>query len=183
MIQTKTIGHKLLRFSSLLLVVSLLVEIMTIYKSGNSPEQNLAILAANPYPGRVLVMGFVDGIAVQAYAIGGRSPSSRNRVLVVEAGVVKTQLFDKSQAVAQPELILYESMVLNDSVHVVGNGDQTTTAIEYVSSGQSFETGMKSRTYEPDAPNFTPRISGFIDMNPAAGQAKFGLSRINNANN
>ncbi len=148
------------------------------YSSYNTPDDNLAVLSTNPYPGRLLLLGFVEGVAVQAYAIGGRSDNSRNRILKLEDGIVGTESFDKTQPVYDPELTIYDALRRCGSVHLVGNGDQTATAIQYLRSGRSFEEAMNSRSYEPDEPNFTPRISGFIDISPAAGQPKLGISMI-----
>lgn len=154
---------------------------MPVYQTTNSPEQNLSLLAANPYPGRLLIMGFAgSGVAVQVYAIGGRSEDSRNRVLLLEDNIISTASYDKSKLVSHPELTIYDGMRRSGAAHIASNGDQTATIIQYLRSGQSFEEAMNSRTYEPDAPNFTPRISGFIDATSGAS-SKFGLSLIRKA--
>ncbi len=151
---------------------------MIAYSSYNAPDDNLAVLSTNPYPGRLLLMGFVEGTAVQAYAIGGRSDNSRNRILKLEDGIIGTESFDKTMTVYDPELTIYDALRRCGSVHIVANGDQTATAIQYLRSGRSFEEAMKARSYEPDAPNFTPRISGFINISPAERQPKLGISLI-----
>jgi hypothetical protein len=152
-----------------------------LYPPENDPQQNLAILAANPYPGRLLVVGFVDDIAVQAYAIGGRSEGSRNRILVLEDGIISTQIFDKTKPNTSPELTIYDAMRRTGSTHIVSNGDQTMTAIQYLRSCMSFEEAMNVRTYEPDEPNFTARISGFIEIKPTETHPRLGLSLISKA--
>ena len=126
-------------------------------------------------------MGFVDDIAVQAYAIGGRSDDSRNRILVLEDDIVSTESFNKSKMVSHPELTIYDALRCSGSTHIASNGDQTATAIQYLRSGRSFEEAMNSRSYEPDAPNFTPRISGFINTNANENGQKFGMSLVRKA--
>ena len=116
------------------------------------------------YPGRGIVIGQTpDGTCmVQIYWIMGRSPSSRNRVFVREGDAVKTDTVDKSQDV-DPLTLYYPIKVLGDA-HIVTNGDQTDTIVHTLQNGGSFESALKTRTYEPDAPNFTPRISGLTDL-------------------
>lgn len=151
-----------------------------IYKPENSPEQNLEILANNPYPGRVLAQGFIGDVAVQACAIMGRSPDSRNRIYTEEDGIVSTEVFDKSKPAKDPALTIYDAMRRTGDFHVVSNGDQTSTAIQHLRAGSTFEDAMKSRRYEPDAPNFTPRITGFIDLRNLTAErvAAAGISVI-----
>lgn len=158
---------------------------MPLYNPENTPEQNLEVLSKNPYPGRLLVMGYVGDAAVQAYAVEGRSEGSRNRILVEKEGVVSTEVFDMSKQVGDPALTLYRAMDFVNSCHVVSNGNQTTTAIEHFSQSNSFEEAMATREYEPDAPNFTPRISGYInidpfteDMSDVGYEPRFGISVI-----
>lgn len=94
----------------------------------------------------------------------GRSENSRNRIFIDEEGFVKTEAFDKEKLV-DPSLIIYYPIKFYQNYHIVSNGDQTDTIYEALRNKRSFETALKSRTFEPDSPNFTPRISGIINMN------------------
>ena len=116
------------------------------------------------YPGRGIVIGQTPNTScmVQIYWIMGRSPSSRNRVFVREGDAVKTDTVDKSHDI-DPLTMYYPIRVLGDA-HIVTNGDQTDTIVHALQNGGSFESALKKRTYEPDAPNFTPRISGLTDL-------------------
>jgi IMP cyclohydrolase len=122
-------------------------------------------LAGNPYPGRGLVLGrSEDGTDwLQLYWIMGRSPNSRNRVFVADGATLRTEPFDAA-AVEDPSLILYEAMLEGAGVYVVSNGDQTRTIADTLAGGGSFEAALATREREPDAPNYTPRISGLIDL-------------------
>ncbi len=148
-----------------------------LYSPENTPGENLEILARNPYIGRILVEGFAGGVAVQAYGIEGRSDGSRNRVQVSQGGLVSTEVFETSKPVGDPELTIYDSMQQRGSVHIVSNGNQTSTAIQYLRCGKTFEEAMLSRLFEPDEPNFTPRISGYIDLYPT-DQPRLNISVI-----
>ena len=119
------------------------------------------------YPGRGIVIGQTPDTScmVQIYWIMGRSPSSRNRVFVREGDAVKTDTVDKSHDI-DPLTMYYPIRVLGNA-HIVTNGDQTDTIVHTLQNGGSFESALKKRTYEPDAPNFTPRISGLTDMGDA----------------
>jgi hypothetical protein len=132
-------------------------------------------LAGNPYPGRGLVLGrSEDGASwLQLYWIMGRSANSRNRVFVADGGTLRTEPFDPA-AVEDPSLILYEAMLESGGVYVVSNGDQTRTVADALARGGSFEGALATREREPDAPNFTPRISGLIDLR--GGEGAFALS-------
>ena len=122
-------------------------------------------LAQNPYPGRGLVLGrSEDGETwLQLYWIMGRSANSRNRVFVAAGTTLRTEPFDAS-AVEDPSLILYDAMLELERVYLVSNGDQTRTLRDALVRGGSFEGALATREREPDAPNFTPRISGMIDL-------------------
>jgi hypothetical protein len=122
-------------------------------------------LVQNAYPGRGLVLGrSEDGEAwLQLYWIMGRSANSRNRVFVADGATLRTEPFDAS-AVEDPSLILYEAMLELGAVYLVSNGDQTRTLYDALGRGDSFEGALATREREPDAPNFTPRISGMIDL-------------------
>ncbi len=121
-------------------------------------------LGGNPYPGRGILMGrSEDGTyAVIAYFIMGRSENSRNRVFEEEGQGLRTKAFDESK-VRDPSLILYSPVQVSGSRTVVTNGDQTDTVCEFLKEGKSFEEALRTRTFEPDAPNYTPRISGILE--------------------
>ncbi len=154
-----------------------------LYNAQNTPEQNLEILAAHPYPGRFLVVGQAGDVVVQAYAIMGRSEGSRNRILAEQDGVVSTKVFDEEKEKGDPSLTIYDAMLQQGSVHLVSNGRQTTTAAEFMAEGKSFWQAMDEHTYEPDAPNWTPRIAGYFDVhaNPDEHEAPMGLALIRRA--
>ena len=122
------------------------------------------ILNSCTYPGRGIVVGTTPNgeNAVFAYFIMGRSENSRNRVFVEKAGgEIITAPFDESK-VKDPSLIIYSPVkVLNDTT-IVTNGDQTDTIYDYMKSGETFEEALDSRCFEPDEPNFTPRISAAL---------------------
>lgn len=122
---------------------------------------NMEQLRSNPYPGRGIVMGFnkKGDQAIQVYWVMGRSENSRNRVLVQKGDVVKTEPFDASK-VKDPTLIIYTAMRVVDGKHIVSNGDQTDSVAQVIENGGTFKKGLEERTYEPDAPNFTARITG-----------------------
>jgi hypothetical protein len=128
-------------------------------------KANGAALAENAYPGRGIVQGMTaDGRhLVQVYWLMGRSENSRNRVFVEEGDAIKTRAHDPSK-LADPSLIIYASARVHGSCHVVTNGDQTDTIVEALRAGGTFEGALATRTFEPDAPNFTPRISGLVDL-------------------
>ena len=121
------------------------------------------ILSTNAYPGRGIVVGRSKDAtkAVIAYFIMGRSENSRNRVFVEDGEGIRTQAFDPAK-LEDPSLIIYAPVrVLGDDT-IVTNGDQTDTVYEGLQQGKSFETALRSRKFEPDAPNFTPRISAIL---------------------
>jgi hypothetical protein len=132
-------------------------------------------LAANRYPGRGIVMGRAEAGAgwLQVYWIMGRSENSRNRVFVAEGGALRTEAADP-QRLRDPSLILYEAMLELPGAYVVSNGDQTRTVLDVMEAGGRFEDALEMREREPDAPNFTPRISGLIDLR--LGEPGFALS-------
>lgn len=117
----------------------------------------------NPYVGRGIVIGkSSDGKkAVTAYFIMGRSANSRNRVFTVKNGEVFTEPFDASK-VEDPSLIIYAALRKFENKLIVTNGDQTDTVYNGIVTGKSFSESLESREFEPDAPNFTPRISGML---------------------
>lgn len=112
-------------------------------------------LSAIDYPGRIIAVGTgVNGEQVLCYAITGRSRNSRNRVLVLEDGMLRTKPYD-ALLVEDPSLIIYNAMREKDGTVILTNGDQTDTIYEALSLNEA----LMKRTYEPDEPNFTPRIS------------------------
>lgn len=120
-------------------------------------------LGGNPYPGRGVLMGLApDGNrAFLAYFIMGRSDNSRNRVFEEGDGGLITRPADPS-AVEDPSLIIYRPVWHKDVVTVVANGDQTETIREFLERGETFEDALRTRTFEPDPPHHTPRISGIL---------------------
>lgn len=126
--------------------------------------KNSDSLKNNNYPGRGIIIGLDQSgeNAIQIYWVMGRSENSRNRVLVQEGETVKTKVFDESK-VQDPSLIIYNAMLVSGSLHIVSNGDQTDTVKQFLDEGKTFEDALKTREFEPDDPNFTPRISGIID--------------------
>lgn len=121
-------------------------------------------LAAKEYPGRGIILGKSgDNRAVFAYFIMGRSTNSRNRVFEVSNDDIMTKAFDES-LLSDPSLIIYSPVRVLGKKIIVTNGDQTDTIYEYLKDKKTFEDALYTRTFEPDAPNFTPRISGLIDI-------------------
>lgn len=122
-------------------------------------------LAENAYPGRGIIIGrSADGKhAVTAYFIMGRSENSRNRVFVEDNGGIRTQAFDPSK-LTDPSLIIYAPVRVLGNKTIVTNGDQTDTIYELMDKQQTFEQALRTRTFEPDAPNYTPRISGIMHI-------------------
>ena len=126
-------------------------------------------LSNNTYPGRGIVIGKTpDGTkAVTAYFIMGRSSNSRNRIFETVDDGIRTKAFDEAK-LEDPSLIIYAPVrVLGDNT-IVTNGDQTDTVFDGMSKGLSFEQSLRIRTYEPDEPNFTPRISGVLQVKEAS---------------
>ena len=122
-----------------------------------------ALLQGNRYPGRGIIIGKTpDGKkAVAAYFIMGRSANSRNRIFTEKGDEVFTEPFDES-LVEDPSLIIYAAIRAYENNLIVTNGDQTDTIFEGLQQGLSFTKALESRCFEPDAPNFTPRISGML---------------------
>lgn len=129
-------------------------------KQSNRIEQ---LLRENAYPGRGIVLGqSADGrSAALAYFIMGRSENSRNRVFVETGDGIRTEAFDPAK-MADPSLIIYHPVRLLGGQVIVTNGDQTDTIRDYLLQGQSFEDALRTRRFEPDRPNWTPRISGLL---------------------
>ena len=134
---------------------------MNIYKINNIGE----LLAPNSYPGRGIVVGkSEDGKhAVIAYFIMGRSENSRNRVFVKKGTSVYTEPYDFAK-VADPSLIIYAAIRETQNHLIVTNGDQTDTVYDYVSRGDTMRNALRTRAFEPDGPNYTPRISAMLSF-------------------
>ncbi len=122
-------------------------------------------LKSNAYPGRGIVLGRTpDGRkAVAAYFIMGRSENSRNRIFVEEGEGIRTQAFDPAK-LKDPSLIIYAPVRVLGNKTIVTNGDQTDTIYEGMDRQMTFEQALRSREFEPDAPNYTPRISGIMHI-------------------
>lgn len=132
-------------------------------------------LKENAYPGRGIVIGrSEDGKkAVTAYFIMGRSVNSRNRIFTVEGEGIRTEAFDPSK-LSDPSLIIYAPVRVLGDTTIVTNGDQTDTVYELMSQGKTFEEALRTREFEPDEPNYTPRISGIINVRD--GSFDFAMS-------
>ena len=121
------------------------------------------LITGNPYVGRGILVGKTPNgtQAVAAYFIMGRSDNSRNRVFVERDGALYTEPFDPSR-VKDPSLIIYAALRQYENKLIVTNGDQTDTIYEGLQAGKSFSEALTTRAFEPDGPNFTPRISGML---------------------
>jgi len=147
--------------------------------------KNLATeLSTNAYPGRGIVIGkSADGkYAVTAYFIMGRSASSRNRIFSVEDEGIRTEAFDVNTLLVAPELIIYRPVRVLGNDTIVTNGDQTDTVYEGMSEGKTFEESLRSRKYEHDAPNYTPRISGVMHIENGTYDYSMSILKSNNGN-
>ena len=132
------------------------------------------------YHGRGIIIGkSADGKkAVTAYFIMGRSVNSRNRIFVSEGDAMRTKAFDESKMV-DPHLIIYYPVRTLGTSTVVTNGDQTDTIVELMAKGLTFEQALRTREFEDDKPNFTPRISGIIERE--GGEMNFSMSILKSA--
>lgn len=140
-------------------------------------------LKRNSYPGRGIVLGrSADGKkAVAAYFIMGRSENSRNRVFVEEGEGIRTQAFDPSK-LSDPSLIIYAPVRVLGNKTIVTNGDQTDTVYELMDKQQTFEQALRTREFEPDAPNYTPRISGILHIENGSYNYAMSILKSNNGN-
>ena len=138
-------------------------------------------LQENSYPGRGIIIGrSADGAkAVAAYFIMGRSENSRNRVFVEDGEGIRTQAFDESK-LTDPSLIIYAPVRVLGNKTIVTNGDQTDTIYEGMDRQMTFEQALRSREFEPDAPNYTPRISGI--MHVEGGKFNYAMSILKSRN-
>ncbi|MCM1263378.1 MAG: IMP cyclohydrolase [Butyrivibrio sp.] len=140
-------------------------------------------LAANPYPGRGIVIGkSADGkYAVTAYFIMGRSTNSRNRIFVTDGEGIRTQAHDPAK-LEDPSLVIYAPVRVLGNKTIVTNGDQTDTIYELMDKQQTFEQSLRGRTYEPDGPNYTPRISGIMHIEDGRYNYAMSILKSNNGN-
>ncbi|MCI5858062.1 MAG: IMP cyclohydrolase [Agathobacter sp.] len=146
--------------------------------------QSLAAeLSATTYPGRGIVIGrSKDGKkAVTAYFIMGRSENSRNRVFVEDGEGIRTEAFDPSKLV-DPSLIIYAPVRVLGNKTIVTNGDQTDTIYDLMDRQMTFEQSLRTREFEPDAPNFTPRISGIMHIEDGKYNYAMSILKSNNGN-
>ena len=140
-------------------------------------------LSSNTYPGRGIVIGkSADGkYAVTAYFIMGRSVNSRNRVFVTEGEGIRTQAYDPAK-LEDPSLVIYAPVRVLGNKTIVTNGDQTDTIYELMDKQQTFEQALRTRTYEPDGPNYTPRISGIMHLENGSYNYAMSILKSNNGN-
>ena len=138
-------------------------------------------LRGNAYPGRGIIIGRTeDGTkAVTAYFIMGRSVNSRNRVFVTEGEGIRTEAFDPSK-LSDPSLIIYAPVRVLGNNTIVTNGDQTDTIYDLMDRQHTFEQALRTRGFEPDAPNYTPRISGLMHIEN--GNYEFSMSILKSNN-
>lgn len=144
-------------------------------------------LSKTSYPGRGIVLGRTEdgNNAVIAYFIMGRSENSRNRVFVEDGDGIRTKAFDESK-VEDPSLIIYAPVRTFAESTIVTNGDQTDTIVSLMSCGKTFEQSLSGREFEPDGPNFTPRISGIVncrtDSDARGEKLSYTMSILKSAN-
>ena len=138
-------------------------------------------LQGNAYPGRGIIIGKTpDGTkAVTAYFIMGRSENSRNRVFVVDGEGIRTQAFDPSK-LTDPSLIIYAPVRVLGNKTIVTNGDQTDTIYEGMDKQLTFEQSLRCREFEPDGPNYTPRISGIMRISDGKFNYAMSILKSNN---
>ena len=140
-------------------------------------------LKNNAYPGRGIVIGKSPNgkYAVTAYFIMGRSENSRNRVFVNDGEGIRTQAFDPSK-LSDPSLIIYAPVRVLGNKTIVTNGDQTDTIYELMDKQQTFEQALRTREFEPDGPNYTPRISGIMHVENGEYNYAMSILKSNNGN-
>ncbi len=140
-------------------------------------------LKSNAYPGRGIVIGkSANGkYAVTAYFIMGRSSNSRNRVFVEDGQGIRTQAFDPSR-LEDPSLIIYAPVRVLGNKTIVTNGDQTDTIYEGMDKQLTFEQSLRCREFEPDGPNYTPRISGIMHIENGGYNYAMSILKSNNGN-
>ncbi len=140
-------------------------------------------LKNNAYPGRGIIIGkSKDGTkAVTAYFIMGRSVNSRNRIFSVEGEGIRTEAFDPSK-LEDPSLIIYAPVRVLNNLTIVTNGDQTDTIYDGMKNGETFEQSLRIREFEPDGPNYTPRISGVMNVENGKYDYSMSILKSNNGN-
>lgn len=140
-------------------------------------------LAKNSYPGRGIIIGrSADGTkAVTAYFIMGRSENSRNRIFVKEGEGIRTQAYDPLK-LTDPSLVIYAPVRVLEHKTIVTNGDQTDTIYDRMKQGMTFEQSLREREFEPDAPNYTPRISGILEIENGNYQYAMSILKSDNGN-
>ena len=138
-------------------------------------------LAGNAYPGRGIVIGkSADGVhAVIVYFIMGRSVNSRNRVFVEQGDGIRTEAFDPAK-LSDPSLVIYAPVRVLANKTIVTNGDQTDTIYEGMDKQMTFEQSLRSREFEPDGPNYTPRISGIMHIENGKYNYAMSILKSNN---
>lgn len=140
-------------------------------------------LKENSYPGRGIIIGKSQNgkYAVAAYFIMGRSENSRNRIFVEEGEGIRTEAFDPGK-LSDPSLIIYAPVRVLGNKTIVTNGDQTDTIYELMDKQQTFEQALRTREFEPDAPNYTPRISGILHIEDGQYNYAMSILKSNNGN-
>ncbi len=141
------------------------------------------LLQENAYPGRGIVIGKSPNgkYAITAYFIMGRSENSRNRVFVKDGEGIRTEPFDASK-MTDPSLIIYAPVRVLGADTIVTNGDQTDTIYEFLRRQKTFEDALQTREFEPDAPNYTPRISGLLHVKDGSFSYKMSILKSNEGN-
>ena len=141
------------------------------------------LLKTNSYPGRGIVIGLSEDKkqAVIAYFIMGRSINSRNRIFVTDGEGIRTQAFDPAK-LSDPSLVIYAPVRVLGNKTIVTNGDQTDTVYDGMKAGITFEQSLRCREFEPDAPNFTPRISGMMQLEGGKYDYFMSILKSNNGN-
>lgn len=152
---------------------------LTLFASQNFERH----IRQNPYPGRGLIVGrsSVEDAWLMVYWIMGRSENSRNRRFVAEGGALRTEPVDASK-VKNPSLIIYEAMLELPGIYLVSNGLQTRDLYDALKAGGTFEETLARWEREPDAPNYTPRISAMLDLREPSGAIALSLLKANAAN-
>jgi IMP cyclohydrolase len=145
--------------------------------------KNLARIKKNPYPGRGIIIGMTTDRTkmILLYWLMGRSENSRNRIFAEEPDGIRTKAYDPAK-LTDPSLVIYWPTRQSGSVHFVTNGDQTDTLCRLVPEGKSFEDALMTREFEPDPPNWTPRISGMTDVADPLGSYRLSILKAQDGN-
>ncbi len=141
------------------------------------------LLKGNSYPGRGIIVGKSQDsrYAVMAYFIMGRSENSRNRVFTRDGEGIRTEAYDPSKLV-DPSLIIYAPVRVLGNATIVTNGDQTDTVYDFMKDGKTFEQALRTREFEPDKPNYTPRISAVVEKNGEGFSYKMSILKSSDGN-